>query len=97
MKNSVKMASLAIVAISTIHAAQASDAIGPGATLTRSSYKGDSTVNFFAGVRARYEINDKWDLNLQTGTTHFGSGITDSSIVEEESAYYGSVSLDYNF
>lgn len=67
------------------------------ATVTRSSYNGDSTVNLFAGVRARYAISDKWDLNLQTGVKRFGSGITDSSIVDEKSAYYGSFSLDYNF
>ena len=37
------------------------------------------------------------DLSLQTGATRFGSGITDSSVGEEKSAYYGSISLDYNF
>lgn len=67
------------------------------ASSTRLTYKGKSTANLFAGVRARYEISDKWDLNLRTGATRFGSGITDSSIVDEKSAYYSSVSINFNF
>lgn len=66
-------------------------------TSSRLSYEGESTANLFAGVRARYEINDRWDLNLRTGATRFGSGITDSSIVDDKTSYYSSVSLNFNF
>lgn len=67
------------------------------ATLHRAAYKAKNTTNGFAGVRGRYAFNDHWDINLTAGVTRYGSGITDSSIVDEKTAYHGSVAINYNF
>ncbi len=66
-------------------------------TATRLSYEGDSTVNVYTGVRGRYEFSNNWDVNLQAGVTHNGSGISDSSIVDEDKSYYGAATFNYSF
>jgi len=67
------------------------------ATTTRAEYHGDATLNAFAGIRARYEITDHWDVNLATGITKLGSEITKSSIVEDDTVSQASLSINYNF
>lgn len=67
------------------------------ATASRSQYKGESTVSTFAGVRARYEMTEKWDINLETGAVKLGSGFTDSSIIDDDMIYQASVGFNYNF
>lgn len=56
-----------------------------------------STTNTFAGVRARYEMTENWDLNLKTGITKLGSGISNSSIIDDDLVYQASVGINYNF
>ena len=66
-------------------------------TITRSAYSGGSALNWQAGIRGRYEINDHWDINLATGNTRLDSEVSNSSIVDEDTVYHGSVSVRYNF
>lgn len=67
------------------------------ATSTRAAYEGKNTSNVFAGVRGRYEFNKNWDLNLNAGVSRLGSGITDSSIVDDKTVYSAGVGVNYNF
>lgn len=67
------------------------------ATATRAAYQGKNTSNVFAGVRGRYDFSKNWDLNLEAGVTRFGSGINNSSIVDEKTAYHTSLGINYNF
>lgn len=67
------------------------------ATSTRAQYRGESTTNAFAGIRARYDVTENWDLNLRTGVTKLGSGITNSSIVDDDLVYQASIGINYNF
>ena len=67
------------------------------ATSTRAEYNGEATTNTFAGIRARYEMTEKWDINLETGITKLGSGFTDSSIIDDDLVYQASVGINYNF
>ncbi|MFT6878720.1 MAG: outer membrane protein [Sulfitobacter sp.] len=66
-------------------------------TATRAAYKPSSDVNLFAGVRARYEITDKWNFTAETGLTKLGSEIEDSPLIDEDLSYHGAFSLLYNF
>jgi outer membrane protein len=66
-------------------------------TYARDAYEGGSTVNYFAGVRGRYELTEKWDVNLAAGVNRLGSSITNSSIVEDDYSFYTSASFRYNF
>ena len=68
------------------------------ATLTRAAYQADSAYTLFAGVRARYEISEHWDISLATGVTRLDSAITNSSIVKDRNYLYSSgVNISYNF
>lgn len=67
------------------------------ATATRTIYSGEETINVFAGIRARYEITDKWDVNVASGVVKLGSEITDSPIVEDDVVYQASLGFNYNF
>ncbi len=67
------------------------------ATASRFEYRGEATANTFAGIRARYEITNNWDINIETGVTKIGSGFADSSIVEDDRVYQASVGINYNF
>jgi len=67
------------------------------ATDSREAYNADSNFNVFAGVRGRYELTDKWDINLETGVVALGDGIKDSSIVDEDYIYNASVGVSYSF
>jgi hypothetical protein len=66
-------------------------------TTTRAAYKGSSAVNLFAGVRAKYEISDRWDFNASTGFTRLNDNITSSSIVDDDYGYHGNLSMNYKF
>ena len=66
-------------------------------TASRAVFSGKETVNVFAGIRARYEITDKWDVNVATGAVKLGSEITDSPIVEDDVVYQASLGFNYNF
>lgn len=63
----------------------------------RPAYDAGPATNLFAGIRARYAINDRWDFSAETGVTRWSSNITDSSIVGEDTTHYSAVSLSYNF
>lgn len=67
------------------------------ATATRAAYQTGSAVNFFAGVRARYEFTENWDMQLSTGVKRLDSSISDSSIVNADYDYHASVAVSYNF
>jgi outer membrane protein len=67
------------------------------ATSSLIQYNGKATTNAFAGIRARYDITEKWDINLKTGVTKLGSGFTDSSIIDDDLVYQASVGINYNF
>lgn len=58
---------------------------------------GKSSTNAFAGVRARYDVTENWDLELKTGVTKLGSGINNSSIIDDDMVYQASVGINYNF
>ncbi len=63
----------------------------------RDAYDADSSLNVFAGVRARYELSKQWDVNLASGVVALGSGTRDSTIVDDDLAYHASVGVSYSF
>lgn len=63
----------------------------------RAAYKGDSTVNPYAGIRGRYLIDKNWELDMQANYVHLGDGISDSSIVEDDHVASLTVGVNYNF
>jgi MipA family protein len=67
------------------------------ANSNRSAYEGKSAVNLYAGLRGRYEINQHWDVITSATYVHFGKGIADSSIVEDDGVFIGSAGINYNF
>lgn len=67
------------------------------ANSNRAAYEGESSVNMYAGVRGRYEITENWDVTASAAYLHLGSGIADSSIVEEDNIMMTSVGVNYNF
>lgn len=67
------------------------------ATTSRSAYKAGSALNAFAGLRARYEFTEHWDINLETGLTYLDSEIRSSSIVEDDYVYHVGATVSYNF
>ena len=69
----------------------------PEANTMRAAYSGSNAINLFAGVRARYEINDHWDFSASTGVNWLDSTISDSSVVDANHGYNGAISVNYNF
>jgi len=67
------------------------------ATFFRAAYEGGPAINWNAGIRGRYDITDKWDLNLTTGVTRLDSSIRNSSIVDDDYVTHGSISVSYSF
>lgn len=63
----------------------------------RTAYKADSAFNASAGIRARYDITEHWDVNLETGVSFLDSSIKNSTIVDDGNGYYAGVSINYNF
>lgn len=66
-------------------------------TAFRSAYEGGPAVNWNVGLRGRYDITEKWDLNLAAGVTRLDSSIQNSSIIDDEYVSHGSVSVRYSF
>ena len=66
-------------------------------TATRAAFEAGGALNLFAGVRARYDITEHWEFGASTGFTILSDNITDSSIVEEDYGYHGSLSMSYKF
>ncbi|EJL87521.1 outer membrane protein V [Herbaspirillum sp. CF444] len=52
------------------------------ATSTRAAYTGKSTTNASAGLRADYSLTRSQLMFLDLSVTHYGSGITDSPLVD---------------
>jgi outer membrane protein len=67
------------------------------ATAFRTEYRGKASTNAFAGIRARYDVTENWDVNLETGVTKLGSGFSNSSIIDDDLVYQASVGINYNF
>lgn len=67
------------------------------ATSSRLQFRGEAAINAFAGIRARYEVTENWDINLRTGVSKLGSEISDSSIIEDDVVYQASIGVNYNF
>lgn len=63
----------------------------------RSAYHAGPAMNWSARVRGRYNITENWDLNLSAGVTALDNQIQNSSIVDEDTVFYGSISLGYSF
>lgn len=66
-------------------------------TSFRSAYEGGPAVNWDVGIRGRYDITEKWDLNLAAGVTRLDSSIQNSTIIDDEYVSRGSVSVRYSF
>jgi outer membrane protein len=56
------------------------------ANSTRAAYNGKSTANVDAGVRADYSVTTAQSVFLDLGVTHYGSGITDSPLVDRSTS-----------
>lgn len=54
-------------------------------TLARRAYNGKATVNVSAAVRVNYALTQQQTLSVDVGAKHYGSGITDSPLVERSS------------
>ncbi|PCJ16809.1 MAG: hypothetical protein COA96_18230 [SAR86 cluster bacterium] len=67
------------------------------ANVSRAAYEAGSAFNVSVGIRARYELTDHWDVNLQTGINFLDSSISNSSIVDDDNAYHTAISFNYNF
>jgi outer membrane protein len=55
-------------------------------TAQRAAYHGGSTTNLMGGLRTDYSLTQNQSLFLDLRVTHFGSGITDSPLVDRSSA-----------
>jgi len=53
---------------------------------TRAAYNGKSTANVDAGVRADYSLTTAQSVFLDLSVTHYGSGITDSPLVDRSTS-----------
>ncbi len=67
------------------------------ANRNRAAYKGESATTWYTGIRGRYTLTKHWDVNLSAYYVRMGSGITDSSLIEEDQLYATSVGVNYNF
>ncbi|GHA03108.1 hypothetical protein GCM10008090_10080 [Arenicella chitinivorans] len=67
------------------------------ATTTRPEFSADDTFVAFAGIRARYEFTENWDINVETGVSKLGSEFKDSPILDEDVVYQASIGINYNF
>lgn len=67
------------------------------ANARRDAYEGKSTTNVYTGVRARYQFDQHWDAELAIAYSKLGSGISDSSIVEEDDLSFIGIGTHYNF
>ncbi len=65
--------------------------------LNRAMYNGKSTLSSYAGIKARYDITDHVDITLNAAYVHLGSGISDSSIIDEDGIFISGLGVNYNF
>ncbi|TWC71598.1 MipA/OmpV family protein [Herbaspirillum sp. SJZ099] len=56
------------------------------ATAQRAAYQGSSTANLVGGLRTGYSLTPSQSLFLDVHVTRYGSGITDSPLVDRSSA-----------
>lgn len=63
----------------------------------RPAYQGRETTNIVAGLSADYRLTKSWSLLGDVRTTHFGSGVTDSPIVERKESTWGFVGAGWHF
>jgi outer membrane protein len=69
------------------------DEVRPG----RPAYVGNSTWNLDINLTVNVKITEKWRLFTIVNREGFGSGITDSPLVDRSSAFAMVTSLTYNF
>lgn len=67
------------------------------ATSSRLEFRGASTVNTFAGIRARYEFTENLDIDLRTGVSKLGAGFKDSPIIDDDIVYHAAIGINYNY
>ncbi|MBX2849120.1 MAG: MipA/OmpV family protein [Acidiferrobacterales bacterium] len=67
------------------------------ATGSRLQFTAEDTFITFAGLRARYEFTEKWDINLRAGVNKLGTEFKDSPIIEDDLLYQASIGVNYNF
>ncbi|WCN10310.1 MipA/OmpV family protein [Marinomonas mediterranea] len=67
------------------------------ATSELAAYKGKSALLTSLGVQYLYQLTDSWVTLTSVSYTHLGSGITDSSIVDKDSAWSGVFGIAYKF
>jgi len=60
-------------------------------------YQANSSTNAFAGVSARYDITEHWDVQVGAGYVVYGSGIKDSPLTEDDDTFIGGFGVNYNF
>ena len=67
------------------------------ANAQRVAYVGEAAVNVTAGINARYQLTQNWELGVGTSITKLGEGIADSSLIEDDTLYSASLTANYNF
>ncbi|MEI8633138.1 MipA/OmpV family protein [Vibrio sp. PP-XX7] len=65
--------------------------------IDRAAYAGQSTVNLSAGFRTDYHITNNQTVMMDISPTKFGSGITDSSLVDTSTVPEALVGYMYRF
>ncbi|MCG8671525.1 MAG: MipA/OmpV family protein [Pseudomonadales bacterium] len=63
----------------------------------RAEYKGENATSFYTGVRGRYEFTEHWEVDMGAYYVKLGSGISDSTLLEEDDLIVTSVGVNYNF
>ncbi len=63
----------------------------------RPAYNADSTVNWFTAMTIMYDLNEQWSLFTNLTWTFYGSEISDSPIVDEDSGLSALFGIMYNF
>ncbi|MGF1763271.1 MipA/OmpV family protein [Aliivibrio kagoshimensis] len=63
----------------------------------RKAYQGEATFNYGVGLSLDYHFNEAWTLFTMANLTRFGSGIADSSIVENDYAWSSGLGFVYSF
>lgn len=71
--------------------------LGNEATAGRSAYEGESTADFFAGLRLGVPLDDHWTVIGDFEYENLGSGITDSPLVDTDSFFTYVAGLAYRF
>ncbi len=63
----------------------------------RKAYRGHSALSVYTGLRARYEVTEHWDVNANAAYVHLGSGIKDSSVINDSGVWVSTLGVNYNF